>query len=226
MPRGKIKQSPGNGKLLCKFPFDVAQEADGRIINKKIEILAYIQNKYSENSEPPKEVIATQFFLKCEDEREYGTDLNACLKAMRSKLDIKYRIDWKPWLRVHVNPRRPVRGTGYGLELSWEEIEQGITLDGDILMRIYNTYADFNNRWEVSPWPKQHRDKTGKVVACVPKTDDNLKALEEFARKLKDLTNTLADFVAPENIEQTLAAIASGGIHLIENRKAKDKDQD
>ena len=224
MARGNIRQSPGKGKRIGIFPFDVTQENDGKIVVRKVEIIAYMQNRYAENSEPPKEVTATQVFLECEGEKEYGTDLNACLKAMRSKLDLKYRIDWKPWLRVRVDPKHPYTGTGYGLELSWQEVERGVTLDGDVLLRTYNVYGDFNNPWQIYPWPEQHRDKSGKVVACVLKTDDNLKALEQFSQKLKDLTKTLADFVSPDNIDDTLAAIASGGLHFIENKSNNSTD--
>lgn len=215
MPRGGITHSPGKGKKIASFPFDVEQEADGKIVMKKIEITAYLQSKYADSDSPPKPVVATQFYLVCEGEEEWGSDLDACLKAMRGKLDLKYKIEWKRWLLVQVNPARVYGGIGAGCELSWTDVQRGVTLDGDVLMREFNAYGDFSNRWKISPWPEVYRDKNGKTVACVPATDENEAALEQFAQKLRDLTKTLSQFVAPENIEETLREISEGGLKLL-----------
>lgn len=220
MARGEISRSPGKGKKIQSFPFDVEQDAGGKIVTRKIMIDAYLQSRYAESSEPPKAVLATQFYLECrmEDgasEQEFGTDLNACLKAMRAKLDRRYKIDWKRWLMVRVDNSRIHDGAGSGVSLSWSDIERGVTLDGDVLMRKYNTWGDFNNRWEISPWPEVFKDKNGRVVACIEASEANLKALEAFAEKLNDLRKTLAEFVAPDRIEETLAMISSGGLRLL-----------
>ncbi len=221
MPRGNISRSPGHGKKIGVFPFDVEQEADGRIVTKKVEILAYMQSKYKEYSEPKKEVTAVQFYLSCEGEEEYGTDLDACLKAMRGKLDLKYKIKWERWLIVRVSPDRVYgEGMGAGCRLSWKDIERGVTLDGSVLMREYDTHGDWNNKWKISPWPEVYKDKSGKVVACVQATEENEKALEMFAEKLRELTKTLAAFVAPDKIEETLALISSGGLRLLGGDKS------
>jgi hypothetical protein len=215
MARGQLSKSPGKGKKVCMFPFDVEQEADGKMVTRKVEIIAYMQSKYTETSEPPKQVTATQFMLECEGDVEYGTDLNACLKAMRGKLDHKYKITWERWLLVRVTPGRVYHGIGAGVELSWQEVERGVTLDGDVLLREYNTYGDFNNKWKISPWPKDYKDKNGKTVACVQATEANEAALGKFADKLRELTKTLAEFVSPDQIEETLSLITSGGLSLI-----------
>lgn len=215
MARGSINKSPGHGKKIATFPFDVEQEADGKIITRKVMIDAYMQSAYKPSSEPPKMVIATQFYLRCEGEQEWGTDLNACLSAMRGKLDRKYRIQWKPWLLVRVTPGHAHKGSGTGLTLSWERIEKGTALDGSHLMREYDTYGDFNNRWRISPWPAAYKDKSGKTVACVLETEENIRALETFAEKLRDLTRTLAAFVAPDRIDDTLKMIAAGDLRLL-----------
>jgi hypothetical protein len=215
MARGGITRSPGNGKKIGTFPFDVEQEADGKIVARKVNIDVYMQVKYTEGSEPPKQVTATQFYLKAEGEEEYGTDLNVCLKSMRSKLDLKYKISWERWLLVRVEPARIYRGIGAGLELSWTDVERGVTLDGDVLMREYDSYGDFQNRFKISPWPEVYKDKKGKTVACVHATEENEKALEKFAEKLRDMTKVLADFVSPDNIEETLSMIVSDQIKLL-----------
>lgn len=215
MARGDITKSPGKGKKIAVFPFDVEQEAGGKIVHRKVEIEAYLQSKYGNSDGPDKPVTAVQFYLRSEGFEEWGTDLNTCLQAMRGRLDKKYAIKWERWLLVKVTPSRIYRGAGAGTELSWTEIERGETLDGSVLMREYDTYADFNNRWKVSPWPDVYKESSGKAVACVPASDDNVKALEAFAEKLRDLTKTLAAFVAPDRIEETLAQIANGGLKLL-----------
>lgn len=215
MARGSISQSAGHGKKISVFPFDVAQEVDGRLVTKKVDIEVYMQSKFGDSDGPDKPVVACQFYLRCEGFEEWGTDLNVCLQAMRGRLDKKYQIKWERWLLVKVTPARIYRGTGAGTELSWTEVERGVTLDGSVLMREYDTYADFRNRWKVSPWPEVYKDSSGKAVACVPATEDNVKALEAFATKLRELTKTLAEFVAPDRIEETLAQIANGGLRLL-----------
>ncbi len=215
MARGQIRKSPGKGKKIATFPYDVKQEVDGKIITRKIEIEAYLQSRYNENSEPPKEVTATQFYLTCEGEEEYGSDLSACLSAMRGKLDLHFKIKWERWLLVRVNPARIYGGSGAGCELSWTEVERGTTIDGDHLLREFNTHGDFNNRWQISPWPEVYRDKSGKTVACVRATEANEQALETFAEKLREMTKALAAFVAPDKIDETLRAIADGNLKLL-----------
>lgn len=215
MARGDITHSPGKGKKIGTFPYDVEQEVDGKVISRKIEIEVYMQSKYGHSDTSPKPVVATQFYTRCGEFEEWGTDLNACLQAMRGKLDRKYKIHWERWLLVRVDPARVYGGIGAGVELSWTDVERGVTLDGDVLLRRYNVHGDFNNKWEISPWPEQYRDKNGKVVSCIKATEENQAALDEFAGKLRELTKTLANFVAPENIEETLAQITSGGLKLL-----------
>ena len=215
MARGSISKSPGKGKKIGVFPFDVEQESDGEVVTRKIEITAYMQSAYKEDSEPPKMVTDTQFFLECEGESDYGTDLNACLQSMRSKLDKKYEIKWERWLLVRVEPRRPYKGIGTGLTLSWEDVERGVTLDGDVLMREVNVHGPFNNPWRISPWPEVYKDRGGKTVACVRATEANEEALEAFAQKLRELSKTLSEFVSPENIDETLNLISDGGLKML-----------
>lgn len=217
MARGDITHSPGKGKKIGTFHYDVDQEVEGTVTSRKVAMQVYMQSKYGHSDTTPKPVVATQFMIECEGDEEYGTDLDTCLKAMRGKLDLKYQIKWERWFLVRVDPRSPYKGMGAGLELSWDGVQRGVTLDGDVLLREYNTYGDFNNRWKISPWPEQHRDKRGKVVACIEATEENEKALEQFAEKLREMTKILANFVAPENIQDTLSQITSGELKLIGN---------
>lgn len=59
------------------------------------------------------------------------------------------------------------------------------------------------------------RQSNTRHLVCVPATEVNEKALQAFADKLKELTQTLAAFVSPDNIEETLALITNGGLRLI-----------
>lgn len=215
MARGKPSKSPGKGKKIATFPFDVEQEADGKVVTRKIEIVAYMQSKYTGDT-APFAVSSVNFLLECGDEKTNCSDLDSGLKEMRAKLDKKYQIKWERWLLVKVTPVRIYDGAGAGTELRWSEVFRGETLDGDVLMREYNQHGDWANRWKVSPWPEVYKDgRTGKTIACVPATDENERALEAFAEKLRELTKTLSEFVAPDRIEETLAMIASGQIKLL-----------
>jgi hypothetical protein len=55
------------------------------------------------------------------------------------------------------------------------------------------------------------------VVACIRASEANEAALEQFAEKIREMTKLLANFVAPDNIEDTLAQITSGSLKLIGN---------
>ena len=216
MPRGSISQSPGKGKKIAVFPYDVQQEADGRIVIKKVEIVVYMQSKYGDSDTAPKPVVATMFQLECEGEKEYGSDLDLCLKAMLAKLDKRFAIKWERWFLVKVEPARLYgRGDGAGCTLSWQDVWRGVTLDGSVLMRELEVRREFSSPWRISAWPEVYRDSNGKTVACVQATDANEAALEAFAEKLRDLTKTLSKFVAPENIETTLREISEGGLKLL-----------
>lgn len=215
MPRGKPSQSPGKGKKVATFPFDVEQEVGGKVTTKKIDIVVYMQAKYVGDT-APFAVSSVNFRLECEGEITYCSDLDGGLKEMRSKLDKKYQIKWERWLLVKVHPVRIYDGMGSGTELRWSEVFRGETLEGDVLMREYNRYGEWSNMWRVSPWPEVYKDsRTGKTIACVPATAENEQALEAFSDKLRELTKTLSEFVAPDRIEETLAMISSGQIKLL-----------
>ena len=214
MSRGRPARSAGKGKLIDTIHYDYEQEAGGKVVTGKVEIKIYLQKRYADSDATPLPVSAVQFMAVSGQEVEYGTDLNAVVKAMRSKLDARYRIAWERWLEVRVEPSRLFRGTGAGLELSWTDVERGVTIEGDVLLRRYNASGDFNNRWEISPWPEQYRDKSGKTLACIRETDANLAALEKFSEKIREMRTLLSAFVAPERIDDTLRMIASDQLRL------------
>ncbi|MEM7303489.1 MAG: hypothetical protein AAF468_20615 [Pseudomonadota bacterium] len=217
MPRGSATHSPGIGKLIDTLWFDVVQlsETEHSTEARKVPINVYMSKKF-EGEGTRKATTSIWFTVKCEepDVSEGGSDLDAILKVVRSKLDKHFKIEWERWLKVHVRQERIYDGTGKGLSLSWTEVQRGVTVDGDVLLRSFNGYGDWSSRWKIEPWPETFRDKNGSVLACIPCTDENEKALTVFAEKLVELRKALADFVAPENIEETLRQIASGQLLL------------
>lgn len=215
MARGEISRNPGRGKKIGVFPYDVEQVVGEHVAVRKVEIEAYMQVTYETDSPPPKMVTAVQFYLRCEGEEEWGSDLALCLKAMRGKLDNCYRIHWEPWFLVRVDPQRPYYGEGAGLVLSWDQVYRGVTLDGEVLLRELRVRNGFGSPWVIKPWPVVYQDKTGKAVACVPASKKNEDALQAFAVKRRELNKTLSEFVSPDRIDETLDLIAGGGLRLL-----------
>jgi hypothetical protein len=209
MAKATQQHSSGNGKLIDTIHYDYEQEAGGKVVTGKVEIKIFMQKRYGTTEAPPLPVTAVQFMATCAEHVEYGTDLNVVVKAMRGKLDAQYKIAWENWLEVRVESSKSHRGVGAGLELTWTNVERGVTLEGDVLLRRYNTYGDFNNKWEISAWPKQFRDKSGKTLACIPETDANVAALEKFRDKIVEMRKLLSSFVSPDSIEETLRMIAN-----------------
>lgn len=223
MTKANISHSPGNGKKIDTLYYDVKQSEGKKLTTRKVEMVVYIQKKYGQTDTPPLPTVATQFLLVCEDFREVGPELDTLVKAMRGNLDSHYKIKWQPWFEVRVDPMRIFQGNGDGFQLSWTEVERGETLDGDILLKRYNTYGDFNNRWEIKPWPETYKDTKGKVLSCIPATDENEKALKLFAMKIAELRKVLADFVSPNEIAKTLDQITRGQLMLSATQPPKDR---
>ena len=77
-------------------------------------------------------------------------------------------------------------------------------------MRTFNSHGDWSNRWIVEPWPEAFKGNDGRTVACIEASEANIQALEAFAKRIRELRKHLADFVAPDRIEETLRVIAQG----------------
>lgn len=208
----KITRSPGRGKKVDTFTYDVVTPAGDK--KRSVEIDVYMSKSLA-GDEPPLEVTGVTFSLICEEAAEEitGSDLQIALLAMRSRLDARYAIRWERWLKVEVNPQRHHRGDGSGLSLSYEEVWRGIDPFGAVLMREFSPYSE--KQWIISAWPEAFKDKRGRTLACVPATDANVAALEDFSRRIVNLRSVLAEFVSPDRIEETLGAIAAGAMTLL-----------
>lgn len=224
----KANRTPGDGKKIDTVYYDVRQvvpnpdKDEDRKIYRKVAIDIYMLKKFDTSPEAPAPAATTAigFKVRCEEANieMAGSDIDACLKYVRSKLDEIHSIKWEPWLLVRVTPERPVRGIGAGLSLSWDDVERGVTFDGSVLMKRFNSYAEWGKRWQVEPWPRTLKE-AGKIVAVIPATEANKDALNIFMNKINDLRVALAALVAPDKIEETLSQIANSQLALIGNAK-------
>ncbi|AOG03187.1 hypothetical protein [Bosea sp. RAC05] len=229
MAKAKLRTSPGRGKKFDTVYFDVehvigeGEEGKSRTAIRKVEIDLYLEKRFDQkDAPPPAQTIGVGVSARCEEtgDAEFGTDLNAVLSAIRAKLDARFKIKWERWFLVKVDPTRSYDASGDGLQLSWRDIERGVTFGGDVLMRSYNVNGDWPNRWIIEPWPKVVKEQ-GRIVAAIPATGDNEKALQVFAAKIAELRKALAALVAPDEIERTLMQIAAAPISaMIEQRPA------
>lgn len=225
---GKPSHNPGRGKKFDQIFYDVESvvgddETGRKSTIKKVVVDLYLQKRLGQKpSDGPAETTAAGILAVCDEtgDTEFGTDINAVVAGIRSKLDNAFRIAWEKWFVVTVNPVRAYgKDGGGGLELTWKEVEKGQTLTGEWLMRSYNLRAEWFNRHLIEPWPDQVRGDDGRIVAAIPATEANEKALELFVQQINELRKRLAALVAPGEIEQTLAAIAAGPITALIDAK-------
>lgn len=230
MAKAKMRTSPGKGSKIDTFFYDVEQvvstegEDEGgasqRVLKRKVGIDVFMVKVFDTDTTKPSPASTTSvgFMLCCEEtgDEERGTDLNVLLKAMRSKLDERFKIKWKSWLLVKiVRPSMYGEGIGSGLQLTWEDVQRGIAFDGSVLMRRYNRYHDvFSNGWTVSTWPETIKEN-GRLVAMIEATEANVAALEKATKQIDDLRALLVERVAPAFIEETLRTLSAGGSLLL-----------
>lgn len=212
MARGDISRSAGLGKKIDTLQYEVVQVDGHKPV--RVEIDLYMSKRFESSETTPKPVSGASFHLRCGKDGVDGTDIDACISAMRSKLDLRHRIEWKRWLKVRVEKTRVYDACdGTGLELKWDRVERGMASDGSDLMREYERRGD--RTWKISPWPTYFKDSSGRTLACIPESDDSIAALETFKAKIDEMRVALADFVSPDRIDQTLALISSGGMNLL-----------
>lgn len=212
MARGDVSASPGDGKRIDRLPYEVVQIDGFEPVRLTVDVFMKKRFEHSETS--PKPVAGASFVLKCKGERIEGTDIDACISAMRCKLDKRFQIQWKPWVKVSIaRERQHMASGGTGLSLRWEDVERGQAFDGSDLMRTYYGYG--GKTWKIEPWPEYFKDKQGRTLACIERTDENIAALELFRDKIDEMRKALADFVSPDQIERTLRAISQGGMNLL-----------
>jgi hypothetical protein len=232
VPKARITHSPGQGSKVDTFHFDIQQvvgdEADSeeggmknRLLQRKVSFDLYMVKKFEERTDlpPPAAVTDVSFRFFCAESKDevFGSDVSVMLKEMRSKLDEKYRISWKPWFLVKIDPAHLYEGSGTGLAISWEDIERGEAYDGSVLMRRWDRYAALHSsKWKVSTWPKNFIEKN-KMLAAIEATPENRTALELARDQIDELRRKLVERVGPKFIEQTLRTLTGGGNFLLQH---------
>jgi hypothetical protein len=240
MARARVRNTPGGGSKIDTLYYDAEQvvgtETDeeggsrDRVIQKKVEIDLYMQKAFvTDTSKPtPASTKDIGLRLKCEEtgDEVFGTDISVMIKDMRSKLDHRYRITWKRWFLVRIDPVRVHHASGSGLELTWEDIERGEAYDGSILMRKYNSYADVNSsKWVVSTWPENFIER-GKMIAAIEATLENEALLNNARVQVDVLRNKLVELLGPKMIMETLHRLASGGSFIGYDPDAQQRGED
>jgi hypothetical protein len=209
MPRGKISES--SGKLVDTWYFEytgVAGDDGPEAAPSKIKVPIHLRifKKYDTTSAPPMSANEVWFTVECEKFKFYfsGTDIEILRAAMWGKLETQFATKWERYFLVQITPQHPYSGCGTGLSFSYEWVDKGTAWDGTLLMR-----RDMIRHRSVERWPGTFKDRNGNVIACIPVTDANEKALLEFTKRIDELRKVLANFLRPENIQHTLENLSS-----------------
>lgn len=181
-----------------------------RVKNKVVNVELRMVKTTVQSEEAPHPLQSVKLIAYCPElkTKMEGTDVEALRAAMWSMLDEHFAIKWERYYLVKVDQQRVYSGTGTALAVSYDDVYKGTTHDGKVLMRIWR-YRD--NRIEL--WPGVFKEANGNVIACIPATEANKLALEEFIRRTNILREKLQEFLKPERIEQTLANLA--GFNLL-----------
>ena len=178
---------------------------------RKIEVKVRIVKRTKEVEKAPHVTAEVSFEAECADFdiRITGTDIEAIRTAVFGRLDQSLAIRWESYLLVRVERPHIYEGTGSGAQVTWTEVYKGTAWDGTELLREWTRHGDARgDHYKVSPWPGVFTNKNGRVMACIPATERNRAAMEEFAAKLDQLRKLLADFLSPDKIQATLANLA------------------
>ena len=211
-------QSKTQPKLVDKWIFaheslpDRPQEEDGdappaKVVDARVEVLVSIVKELEELHAAPHATKKVEFLVTCAHPKFkfVGTDIEALRRAAFAECDKHFAITWHNYLLVTVLRSSCYEGIGTGVDFAYNDVKKGITWDGKELLK--------QRRWggevEVKPWPGQFTDRNGRVIACIPATEANKAALEEFRRRIDTLRERLADTLRPEHIEQTLATLSA-----------------
>ena len=210
MPKAK---SRSNGKLIDTWyyeyegiPSDTPEDVDEeqpapKVQAIKVPIKLSIFKKFN-SATPPLAVSEVWFGVECEKPEFFltGSDIEALRAAMWEKLDEHFAVKWENYYLVEIRHDHPYQDIGTGLVYGYETVEKGTAFDGTLLLRK----REWSRGDVISPWPGEFRDERGNVIACVPCSDVNRKALEEFGKRIDLLREKLIDLVRPDAIEQTL----------------------
>lgn len=198
-PEGQMERSSD------KRPFLVKEQ----LVDIELRMLEQLKDE-----ELPRSVKSVEFKLVCKalDISLVGSDIEVLRRAMWAKLKKAHEIQWERWYLVQVASAQSHKGDfEVGFALSQNTIYRGVAKDGTVLMREYDRGRTFGP-WRYKPWPGVYQDLGGHVIACIPATEANNAALDEFRARISALQARISDLVKPEVILETLANLAGTGL--------------
>lgn len=181
----------------------------------KIPVEVRMRKSFAEGGGTNRAVTELQFSLVCRKPHVVvrGTDIEALRLAMWAALDKDSAISWEPHLLITIEPALSYGdGIREGLQLNERTVWKGTTKGGYLILREMSG-GRFGTETTYRPWPGTYVDKNGRVTACIPETDANRAAMDEFRARIVDLRKMLQGLVKPEQINRTLANLS--GIALL-----------
>lgn len=184
-----------------------------RVAERKVEIKVRILKTTQETDSAPHTTASVSFEASCKefDLRISGTDIEAIRAAVFGALDRELSIRWERYLLVRVERPHIFDGTGSGVQVAWSNVDKGTAWDGSELMREFTYGRVGRDIYKISPWPGVFTNKNGRVMACIPATDRNEDALQEFVARMDALRAKIADYLSPDNIAATLQNLSGMG---------------
>lgn len=198
-------------QLDDEIPPEPAPHA-GKVVDKIVPLELRMHKTFDrDESGSNRTVKRVTFSLTCANPtaRVTGTDIELLRSSIWDFLDKQFAVKWTQYYLVRIEPSHLyMSGPSNGLGFSYDRIERGVAHDGSLLMRQWSRGS--RGGFEVKAWPGEFKDSHGKLMACIPATDANGQALEEFMKMITQLRERLAAFFRPETIEMTLANL--GGL--------------
>lgn len=209
-------------------PLSNPEPAKADLVKDQIVPIEVRMLKNFDEENLPRTVKAVEFTVSCKPLgiNLQGTDLEVLRQALWAKLEKEFEIHWETYYLVQIAGARSYKGDfEIGFALSQNTIYKGAAKDGTILMREYDRNRT-SSPWRYKPWPGEYQDKGGHVLACIPATKENDKAMDEFRARIQELQKRLSDLVKPKNILSTLANLAKVGLPAPSEESKERKDAD
>lgn len=199
-------------------PVDADDDAGDRrvLLNKrlaapqKVAIEVRLVKKADSDSPAPRAVLGARFRVGVKALKLWvdGTDIECLRTAIFGLLEKRFEVKWEPYLLIRIGSASAFHsGRETGLSLAEANVYRGVAPDGTELLRELTRYGGSRD-WQYRVWPGEYTDEDGVVVACIPATEVNRKAIKEFHGRIDALRERLADLVMPENVMATLANLS------------------
>lgn len=190
-----------------------ASVADSLATERKIPIEVRLLKRYEEGT-LPRAVKSVEFRVVSKELglSVIGSDIEVLRQVVWSKLEKEFKIRWEPWYIVQIAPASSYRGEiETGFSLSQSTVFRGVAKDGSVLLREYDRSRNLGH-WKYRSWPEEYHDERGNLLACIPATEANEQALDDFRDRINELKKRLARLVNPQHIENTLRDLSGVGL--------------